>query len=256
MAGRWRCPGAPRARGGSGAERRGGGERLRAGAAQGWAFCVCRGACMCIDTSIELYLYIYPVERPLLGTGEGGEAGRCGRLVPTACKPEPLGAPYGAVALRSSVGASLYMDVCVWSRRPALSLPLQVPGYYLIYISTPPARGPQVPPQLLVVLSPAWGQAWGPPWWRSWRVPRAGACLPHVSVCTRPPSPGVTGAVVSLAGAQILPFLTHSSRVSRKLQQPKCLPRQPFLLLSLRQRKENSRQHFFLCRRRRRKDYR
>lgn len=33
-----------------------------------------------------------PVERALVGTGEGGEAGRCGRPVPTVRQLKPVGA--------------------------------------------------------------------------------------------------------------------------------------------------------------------
>lgn len=52
----------------------------------------------------------------------------------------------------------VYMYTYGHDALPALSLPLQVPVCYLVYI-----RGPQVPPQLGAALSPAWGDRAGDP---------------------------------------------------------------------------------------------
>lgn len=74
--------------------------------------------------------------------------------------------------------------------------------------------------------------------------------------CTNPLGHArAAGTVGSSAGEQTPPFAARSSRVSGKLRQPRCLPRHPFLLLSLWQRREDNRQHFCLCGWRRRKDY-
>lgn len=146
----------------------------------------------------------------------------------------------------------MFVYVCLHIRtrihgRDALlrrSLPLQVSVCYLIH-----TRGPQVPPHR--------GWAWGPSRRRSPRVPRAGSCLPPALCIRHPPFaiPRAAGTVGSLAGAQTLPFFARSSRVSRKLRQPRCLPRHPFLLLSLWQRREDNRRHFCLCGWGKRKDY-
>lgn len=145
-----------------------------------------------------------------------------------------------------------------------------MPGYYLISDIRPPAvprcpctwswRSPPPPP------GDGDGDGPGEPLGGGAGGSRGlgPACLPpsvytaSPPLLTSPPRPRVTGTVGrgSLAGAQILPFFTRSSRVSGKLRQPRCLPRHPFLLLSLRQGRENNRQHFFLCGWRKGKDYR
>lgn len=141
-----------------------------------------------------------------------------------------------------------------------------MPGYYLISDIRPPAvprcpctwswRSPPPPP------GDGDGDGPGEPLGGGAGGSRGlgPACLPPsvYTLLTSPPRPRVTGTVGrgSLAGAQILPFFTRSSRVSGKLRQPRCLPRHPFLLLSLRQGRENNRQHFFLCGWRKGKDYR
>lgn len=211
------------------------------------------------------YIYMFPVERAL-GTAEGGEGKRCGRLVPTARRLEPVGAHTVAPPCPALLRRSLCPSMCVYGH-DARSPPSLPPSAGACVLSDPQPRRPPALRRCLRTRSRRWpaprnrdGDGPRDPGAEESGGPAGWGLPPPVSVCIRHalPHPAPSAGVTGTEGV----WLEHNCCLSshachelvRKLGQPRCLPRYPFLLLSLWQRKENNRQPRFLWGWRRSKD--